>query len=155
MQSVQTPYGQILVRELSLDERPIWHKLWTAYLEFYETKLPSEIIDTTWKRLQDPAEPMYLRGAILNSEIVGIVHYLYHRSCWSCGDYCYLQDLYVVDRVRGRGVGRALINEVEQIARKNGASRIYWLTKEDNYVARALYDHLAERSGFIQYRKLF
>jgi GNAT superfamily N-acetyltransferase len=82
-------------------------------------------------------------------------HYLFHRSCWSVGDYCYLQDLFVADDMRGHGAGRALIAAVEQAARAAGASRVYWLTKEDNFAARALYNKVAERSGFIQYRKLF
>ena len=77
------------------------------------------------------------------------------RSCWTIGDYCYLQDLFVAEGARGRGLGRALILAVEQLARAAGASRLYWLTHETNAVARALYDRLAERSGFIQYRKLF
>jgi len=85
----------------------------------------------------------------------GIVQYLFHRSCWTIGDYCYLQDLFVVPDARGLGAGRALIEAVEQAARAHGASRVHWLTKEDNRTARALYDKLAERSGFIQYRKLF
>ena len=85
----------------------------------------------------------------------GIAHYLFHRSCWTIGDYCYLQDLFVAEGARGRGLGRALILAVEQLARAAGASRLYWLTHETNAGARALYDRLAERSGFIQYRKLF
>ena len=91
----------------------------------------------------------------LPERIVGIVHYLYHRSYWTIGDYCYLQDLFVTADARGKGVGAELIKYVEKIARAAGASRIYWLTKEDNVSARALYDKLADRSGFIQYRKLF
>jgi GNAT superfamily N-acetyltransferase len=106
-------------------------------------------------RLHDPNEPMYLLAASLAGTIVGIVHYLYHRSCWTIGDYCYLQDLFVAADARGKGVGAELIKHVEKIARAGGASRIYWLTKEDNVSARALYDKLADRSGFIQYRKLF
>jgi GNAT superfamily N-acetyltransferase len=83
------------------------------------------------------------------------VHYLFHRSCWSVGDYCYLQDLFVAEEARKLGLGRALIEAVEKEARSAGASRVYWLTHETNEVARALYDQLAERPGFIQYRKLF
>jgi GNAT superfamily N-acetyltransferase len=94
-------------------------------------------------------------GAYLNGRLVGIAHYIFHRSCWTVGDYCYLQDLFVAADARGHGIGRALIEAVEKEARSVGASRVHWLTKEDNTVARALYDTLAERSGFIQYRKLF
>jgi GNAT superfamily N-acetyltransferase len=109
----------------------------------------------TWARLHDPAEPMHALGAYLDDRLCGIAHYLYHRSCWTIGDYCYLQDLFVAEDARGRGLGRALITAVEERARAAGASRVYWLTQESNAGARALYDRLAERSGFIQYRKLF
>ena len=98
---------------------------------------------------------MFVLGAYSGGRLIGIVQYLFHRSCWTIGDYCYLQDLFVVHGARGLGAGRALIEAVEQAARAHGASRVHWLTKEDNHTARALYDRLAERSGFIQYRKLF
>ncbi len=98
---------------------------------------------------------MWLLGAYVGGKLSGIVHYLYHRSCWTIGDYCYLQDLFVAEDARKLGLGRALIEAVEREARKAGASRVYWLTHETNATARALYDQLAERPGFIQYRKLF
>jgi GNAT superfamily N-acetyltransferase len=98
---------------------------------------------------------MFLLGAYVNETLVGIVHYLFHRSCWTIADYCYLQDLFVAETARNLGLGRTLIEAVEREARAAGASRVYWLTKEDNAAARKLYDRVAERSGFIQYRKLF
>ena len=91
----------------------------------------------------------------MDGRLCGIVHYLFHRSFWTIGDYCYLQDLFVAEGMRNLGLGRALIAAVEERARAAGASRVYWLTQESNVAARALYDRLAERSGFIQYRKLF
>lgn len=140
---------------MTLDERAVWDELWTAYLDFYNTTITQEAKSVTWARLHDPNEPMHLLAASLAGKVVGIAHYLYHRSCWTAGDYCYLQDLFVTAEARGKGVGAELIRGVEAIARASGASRIYWLTKEDNVSARALYDKLADRSGFIQYRKLF
>lgn len=140
---------------MSLAERAIWEELWTGYLDFYNTTISLETKSVTWARLHDPNEPMYLLAASLAGRIVGIVHYLYHRSCWTVGDYCYLQDLFVAEGARNLGLGRALILAVEDRARAAGASRIYWLTHETNADARVLYDRLAERSGFIQYRKLF
>jgi GNAT superfamily N-acetyltransferase len=91
----------------------------------------------------------------MGGKLTGIVHYLYHRTTWTVGNYCYLQDLFVAETARGLGLGRALIEAVCEKARAEGASRVYWLTQEDNATARALYDKLAERSGFIQYRKIF
>ena len=117
--------------------------------------IPDETTRVTWARLHDPAEPMEALGAYVDGRLCGIAHYLFHRSCWTVGNYCYLQDLFVAENARHRGLGRALIAGVEERARREGASRVYWLTHETNASARALYDKRAERSGFIQYRKLF
>jgi GNAT superfamily N-acetyltransferase len=145
----------VVVRLVPADERAAWEPLWKGYQTFYEVALSEETTSTTWARLHDPAEPMGVLGAYRDGRLVGIAHYIFHRSCWTVGDYCYLQDLFVADEARGQGAGRALIEAVEKLARAAGASRIHWLTREDNAAARALYDRLADRSGFIQYRKLF
>jgi GNAT superfamily N-acetyltransferase len=146
---------QIVIRPLRLDERADWEPLWKGYLDFYKASVPKEVYDTTWARLHDPREPMHLLGGYGNGRLLGIVHYLYHRSCWTVGDYCYLQDLFVAEAARGQGLGRALIEAVYGEALAAGASRVHWLTHETNATARALYDTLADRPGFIQYRKLF
>lgn len=86
---------------------------------------------------------------------VGLVHFIYHRSCWTEGDYCYLQDLFVGAGLRGAGIGRQLIEHVYQAAQTAGAARVHWLTHESNSDAMQLYQRIAERSGFIQYRQLF
>jgi GNAT superfamily N-acetyltransferase len=147
--------SETFIRPVSLDERADWERLWTGYLAFYKTSVPRETYDVTWARLHDPNEPMGVLGAYVDGKLAGIVHYLFHRSCWTIGDYCYLQDLFVADDLRKLGLGRALIEAVEQKARAAGASRVYWLTHETNGVARALYDKLAGNPGFIQYRKVF
>ena len=109
----------------------------------------------TWTRLLDPLEPM--GGALAWSGDIasGLVHHIQHRSCWTTGDYCYLQDLFVAKGGRGQGVGRALIEHVYTVARTAGCSRVHWLTQESNATAMVLYDSLADRSGFLQYRRLF
>jgi len=142
------------VRRVRADERAAWEPLWKGYQTFYEVALSAEITTTTWSRLHDPAEPMFVLGAYLGGKLVGIVHSLYHRSCWTIGNYCYLQDLFVAEEARGQGIGRALIEAVASEARAGGASRVYWLTQEGNTTARALYDRVAKRSGFIQYCKV-
>jgi GNAT superfamily N-acetyltransferase len=142
------------VRPLRPDERDAWGPLWSGYLAFYETAEKPNVTDATWRRLHDPAEPMHVLGAFIDDRLVGIVHYLFHRSTWTTGDYCYLQDLFTAEDARGRGAGRALIEAVCERAKAAGASRVYWLTHESNATARALYDTLADRPGFIQYRRI-
>ena len=143
------------IRAIRADERADWEPLWKGYQAFYKVVISEQTTAMTWARLHDPAEPMEVLGAYMDDRLCGIVHYLFHRSCWTIGDYCYLQDLFVAEGVRNLGLARALILAVEERARGAGASRVYWLTHETNTDARALYDRLAERSGFIQYRKLF
>lgn len=148
------PQSGMLIRPLRPDERAEWERLWKGYQVFYKTQISDETSAVTWARLNDPAEPMGALGAFVDGCLRGIVHYIFHRSCWTIGNYCYLQDLYVAEESRGLGLGRALIAAVVEVARKAGASRVHWLTQEDNATARALYDKLSERSGFIQYRIL-
>jgi GNAT superfamily N-acetyltransferase len=147
--------SNVMIRPLRPDERADWEPLWKGYQTFYKTVIPDETTTVTWARLHDPAEPMHVLGAFVDGTLNGIVHYLFHRSCWTVGNYCYLQDLFVAASARGHGLGRALIEAVEEKARAAGASRVYWLTHETNTTARALYDQVADRPGFIQYRKLF
>jgi GNAT superfamily N-acetyltransferase len=144
----------IVIRPLRADERAEWEPLWDGYITFYEATVRADVSDMAWQRIHDPAEPMFAFGAYVDGKLVGIVHYLFHRSFWTIGNYCYLQDLFVAASQRGGGIGRALIAAVEKAAREAGASRVHWLTKEDNKTARVLYDQVAERSGFIQYRKI-
>ena len=92
------------IRPLRQNERAEWDALWKGYLDFYKTSVPKETYDATWARLHDPAEPMHLLGGTVDGKLCGIVHFLYHRSCWTVGDYCYLQDLFVGG---GRAQGRA------------------------------------------------
>jgi ribosomal protein S18 acetylase RimI-like enzyme len=147
--------ANIVIRAPRRDERPDWEPLWKGYLDFYKTAVPKETYDATWARLHDPDEPMALLGAYVEGKLRGIVHYIYHRSCWTVGDYCYLQDLCVAEDARKLGIGRALIEAVYNEAHAAGASRVYWLTHESNATARALYDKLADCPGFIVYRHLF
>ncbi|MEJ0013698.1 MAG: GNAT family N-acetyltransferase [Bauldia sp.] len=140
------------IRRLTPDDRAAWEPLWQRYLRFYETELTPVTTDTTWTRFHDPEEPMFALGAFLGGQLVGITHYLFHRSGWSIHDSCYLQDLFVLPEARGHGVGRALIAAVVEQAREAGSERLYWHTHETNKTAQALYDKVAVLSGFIQYR---
>jgi GNAT superfamily N-acetyltransferase len=130
-----------------------WTPLWTAYLAFYETQLPTAVFDMTWQRLLDPNEPVWGALAIGADGPIGLVHFLYHRSAWTIEESCYLQDLFVAPEGRGGGHGKALIDYVATAAAEKGSTRLYWMTHETNATARRLYDAVAQRSGFIQYRK--
>lgn len=145
----------IKIRTFTLEDREAWEPLWQGYLAFYKSTVPAEVTDATWRRLNDPAEPIHGLAAVLDGKIVGIVHYIYHRSTWTTADYCYLQDLFTSEEARGQGAGRALIEAVYEKAQAHGASRVYWLTHETNTAAQSLYEKVAARSGFIQYRKVF
>ncbi len=150
MESSQT----ISVRPLVATDQAAWESLWQGYLTFYKSRLAPETTNITWQRFHDPAVPMHALGAFADGALVGIVHFIYHYSCWTHGPYCYLQDLFTSPEARGKGVGRALIEAVYVAAREHSASRVYWLTHETNTDAMKLYDKVADRSGFVQYRKM-
>ncbi len=145
----------IEIRPVGASERADWEPLWQGYLTFYKATLPQVATDTAWARFHDDAEPMFLLGAYVDGKLTGIVQYLYHRSTWTPGNYCYLQDLFVSDTARGLGLGRRLIEAVYAAAKAAGCSRVHWLTQNDNAQARILYDKIADNSGFMQYRKVF
>jgi GNAT superfamily N-acetyltransferase len=144
----------LAIRPLAAADRPAWEPLWAGYLAFYKATVAPEVTDTTWARLMDPAEPMHVLGCFDGESLVGMVHFIFHRSTWTVGNYCYLQDLFTAEAARGRGAGRALIEAVYERAREEGSSRVYWLTHETNTTARGLYDKVADQPGFIQYRKI-
>jgi GNAT superfamily N-acetyltransferase len=134
-----------------------WLPLWQGYNTFYgrsgATALPDDITQTTWARFFDAAEPVHAMVAEHDGRLVGLVHYLFHRSTISIAPTCYLQDLFTDQTTRGKGIGRALINAVYEQAKLAGAARVYWQTHETNSTAMKLYDQVAERSGFLVYRK--
>ena len=142
------------IRPLARDDHAEWRRLWTLYLEFYETSVPEEVYATTWERLfdDDPNEFSCL-VAEDGGKLVGIVHYLVHRHCWKVENVCYLQDLYADASVRGTGVGRALIEAVYKAADEAGAPSVYWLTQEFNHTARKLYDRIGAQTPFIRYNR--
>jgi GNAT superfamily N-acetyltransferase len=149
--------SDLLVRPLRPDDLDRWSVLWDGYNAFYgrsgATALDPEITRTTWARFFDPAEPVHALVAEADSALVGLTHFLFHRSTTAIGLTCYLQDLFTAEAARGRGVGRALIEAVYDAAGRFGAPRVYWQTHETNHVAQALYDRVAERSGFIVYAR--
>jgi len=148
----------LTVRPIARADYDQWLPLWDGYNAFYgrfgATALDPEITRTTWQRFFDAGEPVHAIVAEEGGVLLGLVHYLYHRSTTSIGPSCYLQDLFTRHEARGRGVGRALIEAVYAAAQAEGSPRVYWQTHETNATAMRLYDQVAEKSGFLVYRKL-
>lgn len=144
----------VTIRPAAAADFEAWLPLWRGYQAFYHTDIPHPTTLVTWSRLLSPAEPMHAALAERGGEVIGFVHYIEHRSCWTQGDYMYLQDLFVAPARRGGGVGRRLIEHVYTEAAARHCSRVWWLTHESNTDAMLLYDRIATRSGFVQYRKL-
>ena len=147
----------LLIRPIEPADYEQWLPLWDGYNGFYgrsgATALPLEITQTTWARFFDPEEPVNALVAESNGKLVGLTHYIFHRSTITIGLSCYLQDLFTNEAARGKGVGRALISGVYERAKLAGSPRVYWQTHETNITAMKLYDKIAERSGFLVYRK--
>jgi GNAT superfamily N-acetyltransferase len=145
--------ASFIVRSVEPADRPRWEPLWQGYQTFYKVKYPPEVTETTWRRFFDGIEPVHALVAQEGERLIGLVHYLFHRSTSMVGPNCYLQDLFTLEEARGKGVGRALIEAVYARAAASGSSRVYWHTHETNATARSLYDKVATHTGFIQYRK--
>ncbi len=149
----------IIIRPVLKEDFAGWKVLWDGYNAFYGRKgpsaLPAEITQMTWSRFFDAYEPMHALLAESSGRLLGLAHFLFHRSTISIGPNCYLQDLFTAEAARGKGVGRALVDQVYRDAAAAGAGRVYWQTHETNVQAMRLYDKVAEKSGFVVYRKVF
>jgi GNAT superfamily N-acetyltransferase len=145
----------LTVRAVTPEDFSGWKPLWDDYNAFYErvgpTALPDEVTDTTWRRFFEAGEPVHCIVAEREGRVVGMCHYIYHRSTSRLAPVCYLQDLFTAPDYRGHGIGRALIQRVNEIAREAGCTRVYWLTHTTNTPGRTLYDKVAKNLGFIQY----
>ena len=148
----------VVIRPIQPDDLAAWKPLWDGYNAFYgrsgPTALPAEVTKTTWARFFDADEPMHALVAESDGHLLGLAHFLYHRSTIQLAPSCYLQDLFTVEASRGQGIGRALIHAVYECARQVGSPRVYWQTHETNATAMQLYDTVADKSGFVVYRKM-
>jgi len=148
---------QIATRPVRKDDFPAWLELWEGYNAFYgrfgETALPLEVTRMTWSRFFDAYEPVHALVAEDGGTLLGLVHFLYHRSTTDITPICYLQDLFTAPEARGKGIGRALILQVYEHAKKSGAPEVYWQTHTTNAAAMKLYDKVAEKSGFLVYAR--
>ena len=149
--------SQVTIRPIAAPDFEAWLPLWAGYNKFYgrsgPTALADDITRMTWSRFFDAYEPVHALVAESDGVLLGLVHYLFHRSTTRIAPTCYLQDLFTTESARGCGVGRALIEAVYERARVAGSPRVYWQTHETNTTAMKLYDKVAERSGFLVYGK--
>ena len=143
--------AEITVRPVSAADEEAWRALWAGYCAFYETDVPPDVTDTTWRRLLDPAMAMEGLVAERAGQVVGFVNCVFHPSTWSAAETCYLEDLFVSPDARGTGAGRALIEAVLARATERGWRNVYWHTRRDNARARALYDSFTPADDFVRY----
>jgi GNAT superfamily N-acetyltransferase len=143
------------IRDLVASDEAAWRGLWAQYLAFYEVSLDAEITDQTWARLVDPAALLRGRVAVVDGEVLGFALHHTHLSTWVAAPDCYLEDLFLAQVARGRGLGRALLDDLIAICRAKGYARLYWHTDEGNTRARALYDSYAPYDGHVRYRLKF
>ena len=142
----------LTIRAIEEKDKNQWLKLWAGYLEFYKSTISLEQTELTWKRLINNELKMF--GFVAESEegVIGFTHCLFRPSTWTETDYCYLEDLFVDPSIRGKGIGRALMNKVFELAKEKNSKRVYWTTQEFNKTARVLYDSITPVSEFVQYR---
>ena len=141
-----------MIRWATAADESAWRGLWAGYLAFYDHPLPEAQTAHTWARLMDPQSPVAVRLAEEGGQVLGFAIHLHHPSTWVMGEDCYLEDLFVAPEARGKGLGRALIEDLKEIGRARGWHRIYWHTEATNTQARALYDQVSEYDGHIRYR---
>lgn len=152
-----TSGSDITIRFLETGDEAEWRRLWTGYLEFYESSVSEEVYRSSFDRMMEgnKGAPNEFRGllALVDGKPVGLVHYVFHRHGWKIENVCYLQDLYADPSVRGTGVGRALIEAVYEKADEEGCPTVYWMTQEFNHTARKLYDRIGVLTPFIKYNR--
>ena len=142
----------LTIRAIEEKDKDQWLKLWAGYLEFYKSTISPEQTELTWKRLINNELKMF--GFVAESEegVIGFTHCLFRPSTWTETEYCYLEDLFVDPIIRGKGVGRSLMEKVFELAKEKKSKRVYWTTQEFNKTARVLYDSITPVSEFVQYR---
>lgn len=141
------------IRHAHESDREQWGQLWQGYLTFYQSSLAPEVTDLLWQRIHDPQHEIECRVAVAgDGSLAGLVHFFPHANTWYGARSCYLNDLFVRPGIRGGGIGSLLIDAVVDEARRQGWAEVYWHTRNDNSVARGLYDKLTGGTdGFVKY----
>lgn len=142
--------ADVRVRDIAAGDAGVWRDLWAAYCAFYETEVSPAVTARTWARMLDPAAALFGRVAEADGRVVGFSISVLHDGTWVEAPICYLEDLFVAPEFRGRGVGRALIEDLIALGRDAGWSRLYWHTRADN-PARRLYDLFTPADDFVRY----
>lgn len=141
----------MIIRPIQPTDRQQWEPLWQGYLKFYETSLTIERTELTWGRFFEANHVFQATVAVVDGAVVGIAHAMMRPSTWELVGEMYLEDLFVTESARGKGVARALINHVKELGLAQGAEGLYWQTREGNSTARALYDSMATKNDYVQY----
>lgn len=144
----------ISIRDAQAGDEQAWRILWRGYNDFYQTELPEPVTAATWRRMLDPASPLFCRVAVIDGEVIGFVNCVLHEGTWTAEPICYLEDFFVAVAHRGCGAGRALLQDLVELAKTSGWSRLYWHTNTGN-PARKLYDEFIAAGDFVRYRLVF
>jgi GNAT superfamily N-acetyltransferase len=140
-----------MIRSIEARDHDAWAPLFAAYGEFYETTFSAEVIESTWRRLLDPAEGVNGLVAEVDGKVVGFAHYRSHPDTFSLGRDWFLDDLYVSEEARGSGAATALIEQLKQFASETGPGSLRWITAESNERAQRVYDRVATRTTWVTY----
>jgi GNAT superfamily N-acetyltransferase len=146
--AVTTP---CIIRAAVPADEATWRELWRGYCRFYQAQLPEEVTNRTWKRILDPDAQVMCIVAEVDGEVLGFANCVVHENTWETQAVCYLEDLFVTPKARGRGIGAALLEWLRNAMRAEGWARLYWVTKAENTQARRLYDRFAHTDGFVRY----
>ena len=148
------PAPALVIRDPRPGDEAAWRLLWSGYIAFYESEVSEAVTAATWQRLFMPGSGMFGRLAEWDGAVAGFTVSVVHPGSWTLSPVCYLEDLFVDPKMRGHGLGRALIEDLVALARDRGWSRIYWHTRQGNATARLLYDRFAKADDFVRYRIL-
>lgn len=139
------------VRFLAPADEDQWRVLFRAYREFYKLEESEEVVSLAWGWFMDPTHECKALIAETDGEILGFAHHRRFSSPYTGTSHIFLDDLFTVPVARGRGVGRALIGRLTDMAAAEGRAGVQWMTAEDNHQAQALYNTLATRTAWVTY----
>lgn len=141
----------VIIRPVSVTDRTAWEALYQGYASFYRVEQTDDMRARVWDWLHDPVHPVSGFVAEKGDVLVGLTHYRPYHSPLAANTNGFLDDLFVDPAHRGSGAAAALIEAVSAEGRKQGWGKIRWITAEDNYRARGLYDRVADRTKWVTY----